>query len=487
MCSLARTSSITSALLFLCFPGSREKQKNAQPVIYDSCAPTRSPFKWTCSVFSLNRLNMADGRAVVRRALCGHLLRDYQGRLAMHLSYSSRYAAPPALALLLSLSLAMPAQAAQSQAVGPTDKACQATSVSDDGKVLGYCVSGKAWLANNPTTHLELHPLEVDQSCTSSVLSDRLMTGNCNRANAEPVPVYWTASNTSALPIEFKALALSGTVAPGSKAKIIGANRSGHVVGNSINSLGALTAVVWPPESKGNAEPVSALNDNCVPVDVSDVTGEGRPAIALNCPDSKGSLSAKVAFFREGKYALSGLPVPKDASSCTVKAININNQLAGTCFYPDRPSEAAFWPFFDEQPQMWLSKDKLGFETVFLNDKGVSVVYANAPGKKNLPILRRGADNSSVQVPFPTGFQVCTVNGLAKASEKLFMTCFSNDLNVPVQAFSWTSADGAPTAVQALPGTGDNRATAISPLGTFGAGYAKVAAGQIKGVRVQLP
>ncbi len=434
----------------------------------------------------------------------------------MKLFCSSCNTAPPTLALLLSIGLTMPVQAAAPQVAGPIDSVCQATSVSDANEVFGYCTSGNAWLSKDSTTFTDLPPLANGQPCTSGLLGNQLLTGTCNRASGEQVPVTWSVSNPSTLPVELKALAVSGTLALDSIAKAITANPKGYVVGNSVKANGVQTAVIWPPQQQGNAERVSAADDNCDAVSVNDAPSNDRPTVALNCPDSQGNPSASVAVYKNNTYVLGELKRPQDAVYCTVKAVNINNQLAGTCYYKALPATATFWPSVSALPRTLESTDKLATEAVFLNNNGVSVVYVLAPNKTKLPIVWDGVGNRSMPVPLPDGFQLCTANAFASASERLFMTCFANDLNVPVQAFSWTSTGAIPVAAQspvpvpvsgqvsgqvvippafqppvaiplpALTATGDNRATAISSQGTFGAGYAKVAPGKIRAFSARL-
>jgi hypothetical protein len=380
------------------------------------------------------------------------------------------------VALLPMLAMFTSVHAGQPQPVGPTEGRCTATGVAETSRVLGYCITGgvkKAWFRDaNPTELINLKPLQANRSCDSSFLSNNVMTGTCDQllgAVLGKVPVFWPVADPKSDPKRLMPLALD------TGADVLAATLFGNAAGQSITLLGN-TAVVWPFEKRGEPVQVSIRNDNCRVAAVADSNINGSTLVALNCPHVLGNPTATVATFNGSSYVMKPLKLPTAAKYCEVTGINSQAQAAGTCHYAINTSTAtaaAFWSGIDAEPKTFVTTDLLATEAAYLNDQSSVIVNAITPSKAKLPIFWPASTAAApLQIPLPQNFNTCLANALARSTNTVLMTCGSNDLAVPVTAYTW-SPNGGLNSIQPAPGADSYRGTAITASALEAVGHFK--------------
>lgn len=269
---------------------------------------------------------------------------------------------------------------------------CVGNDVNDSGIEVGTCTPGNqtgpsvAWVALTAGTQTPLPPLVTGQSCTAGgITNDGEITGSCINANDVPIAVTWNAATPANAPVE--RAPLGGLLGLGAdvRSQATGYNQKDNVIGVSVNGSGNGTSVVWVD---GSSTPiaVSTQGDNCAAVDVNDTLVNGEPSVALDCPNASGTVTAKIAEDDAllGGYQANALPIPSGADYCTVNAINDEDEMSGTCYFPaPAVPETAYWATPTSTPTLLttLSGGPRN-QGMFLNNLGhVVFSYQTATGQ----------------------------------------------------------------------------------------------------------
>jgi hypothetical protein len=270
------------------------------------------------------------------------------------------------LALVVSMLCATPHGTVLAQSLQPvTDPSgedqCSATGISDSKQLVGDCAPKNG---NGPEeaffyqagTTTALQPFVAGQSCAAAGIADSgAIAGACNNAAGTSFAMRWNASTLTAPPQQLAPLpGIAGLLADVASTET-GHNQGGAIIGESVSSTGQQTAVVWPANATA-ATIVSSEDDNCVAVDV-DNANASTPNIILDCPNSTGTVTPKIATPTGllGAYVATALPLPSTASFCVVQGINeVADQMVGTCVAKAAPylPAVAYWSSSTSTPQL---------------------------------------------------------------------------------------------------------------------------------------
>lgn len=376
---------------------------------------------------------------------------------------------------------------------------CFTLGVNDSGQTVGICSQASAsandvpWIASTlGGTQQPLAPLVSGQPCTAAAIANSgLILGQCSDANNLSFSVTWTASTPAISPTKLNPLPatlLIPLLRPADvQTSATALNQLGAVLAQSISGSDEQTVVLY---SSGNGTPlrISAYGDNCRGIDVNNTLTNGYPSLIMNCLSTNATPMAKIATRGAGGYAIATLPVASGASYCEAVGLNDQNQIVGTCLYPNSGTnvpKTAFWATPSSPPKML---------TLPLNAKNVGVAINNAGH-----ILARGAGpdgiatdlfwedpNSSFDVrpiaPLP-GSNATSAVGFAH-NDTIAMDC-DNEQQYST-ACIWTPTGGT-QALAPINGGLKSQLTAISPSGGFVVGNATDAEQDISAVGASLP
>jgi hypothetical protein len=369
---------------------------------------------------------------------------------------------------------------------------CVGTDVNDSGVVVGACAPNNAtgpvapWVAVTTGTEISLPVLAAGQACVAAGIDNTgVITGACTDAADKTVAVRWSAGSPGSGPTTLSPL--SGVLGIGTDVASVptGYNQSGATIGQSIsaNGTGNATAVIWLAGSTV-ATPVSTANDNCAAVDVSDSLISGKPVVAVNCPNSVATNTAKVgrATGLLGAYVLSNLPVPAGYSYCSVAMTNAAQQFIGTCHTaaPDAP-KSAFWSSYTAPPNLTTGTTRNG--GMYLNDSGHAVIgYQTSSGQGGAAFWIPTSGALTVIPPLTGGTHI-SARGLGNND---LVILNSDIVTENVEAALWTPTGG--TVAGGFEGGGQASSfISISKSGNYGVGDAVNSAHNVDAVRTVLP
>jgi hypothetical protein len=317
------------------------------------------------------------------------------------------------------------------------------------------------------------------------IANNGVVIGSCRNASNVSFAVTWSASAPADAPLELAPLTGLLGLDPDVSDKATGYNQDGAVMGVSINSSGAGTAVLWANGS-GVATQVSTVGDNCLPIDMNDDSAT-TPTLVLNCPNANGTATPKFAQATGllGTYVTTALALPAGASYCTVSGTNDALQAVGTCHTaaPDEP-KAAYWSSFTSAPTLLstLSGGARNFGE-FINNQG-HIIFTEQTGTGQYEAGFWDPSTSTVtMIPPLTGGTTDTVEALADNDTAVVN---SEDGSQNVEAATWTSATGI-TALGFAGGGLASRIVDMSQNGGYAAGTAKDSSENNNAVIATLP
>ena len=336
---------------------------------------------------------------------------------------------PMIIVALLSAGLTVPAHAQTVTVLTdlPGYKQCAASDINDSNIAVGSCVPQNTTGAAEPfvvypagsATEILLPPLSAGQACgAEGIADDNEIIGDCVNASNVSFAVAWFASASPGAPAQLAPLNGILGLLPDVSSQSTGFNQSGAVIGGSINGSGDETAVLWPAGSTA-AIPVSSSGDNCIAVDVNNTLVNGYPTVALDCPNSAGTVTATIAQYGLLGYAKTALPlpaVPSNVTHCTVSGINNAAQLVGVChtMAPDLP-QAAYWASPTSTPITLGSLLNARSGGVAINNASPANVvfdYQNSNGESGSGYWVPSTGSVTEISPLPGGAEVAVV-GLA--------------------------------------------------------------------------
>ncbi|WP_146011769.1 MULTISPECIES: hypothetical protein [Burkholderia] len=357
---------------------------------------------------------------------------------------------------------------------------CESIGVNNTGSVVGNCMPSnannpvQAWVALKPGSEISLPPLVPGQPCLVGTISNSgLITGECESANDVWFAVTWMATSTPAAPTKLEPL--SGLVGLGADVSthLAAASELGVVVGQSESVTGNRTAVMYAANSKTPIS-VSSPGDNCSPVDVNDTpVNGGLPTVALNCPNASGTTTASYAQNNGilGAFTITALPLPANATYCTVTSVNNKTQFAGTCHFsaPDLP-KAAFWAGPTSAPQLLTLANFPRHSAFALNNLGhVLVTYENSNGQSSTGFWDPASHTLSFIQPLPGGTSALPA-ALARDADKALLN--SEVTGQHWECEVWSLSGGA--IAEGFEGGGLNDSCdAISNNGMYATGVAE--------------
>ncbi|KPA91947.1 hypothetical protein PF66_01530 [Pseudomonas asplenii] len=395
---------------------------------------------------------------------------------------------------VLSVGLIAPlAHAATFQPVGPTSATASsiAQSVNSTGKVVGAIGSDtpggpdRAWVDPG----VALTPLNSGDSCRANSISNEPSTGSPNRilgVCTAPSGLARVTTWSSGLnnPTEDKPLSLLGTgLLPDTSAKATSRSRvTGFTAGQSLNSAGQATSVVW---NQGNAVALALLDvplvrDNCLPVGVNNQAFNNL-AIALNCPGPGGTVTPKLATNGLLGFTVVNLQVPTN-SHCELVAVNTQRQVFGTCLDPaTSKSTAAYWETPSSAPKLLNMSGHPANQAKFANELGyVAVTYQLTSGGFGAALWQPAASRIWFVTP-PANITSLAIVALASSNRLLLDQ--TNTAQI-VNGATWTVENGLQAwgSYQGQPVQGID----MDSSGSYAAATATVA-GKVVALRAILP
>lgn len=329
-----------------------------------------------------------------------------------------------------------------------------------------------AWYAAAPgNTPTLLQPLVSGKNCgASGIADDGVIVGSCANASNISFAVVWSSS-TALAPTQLQPLSLlqTGLLADVSTAATA-YNQNGVVIGESISGSGAATPVVW---SNGSSTPiiVGPYASNCAAVDDTQTTVNGQPSIALDCPTnpssanpgpSFGAIAQNTALL--GGFVVNKLPLPTDATNCSVSGLNDSVQAVGTCRFSNSAGpQAAFWATPTSTPILASLSGSPNSTGVFINASGnVALNYLNSNGLVQAAFWNTTTDVVSPISPL-TGGTTAVVTCLGDNNT---VTLTSEIGNQQPEAAEWTPATGNTVALGDLNGGQESGAGGCNKGGT---------------------
>ncbi|MGY2273121.1 MULTISPECIES: hypothetical protein [Pseudomonas] len=376
---------------------------------------------------------------------------------------------------------------------------CLATSINDNGQAVGNCSPASASANNVPWVAAQLGgpqqplaPLASGQPCSvGAIANNGRLLGKCTDAANLSFAVIWSASTPGSAPTKLNPLAgtfLFPLLRPADvQTSAMAISQQGAVLAQSISASGAQTVVLY---TAGNGTPlrISDYGDNCNGIDVNSALINGYPSLIMNCLGANATPVPKVAVRGSSGYATSSLPVATGASYCTVAGINDQNQVVGTCVFPDSDDhvpQTAFWPTPFSQPKLL---------TLPLNAKNFGLAINNAGHL----LARRGDPTGIPQILFwenpNDSFGIRPIQPLS-GSVTTQAVGFAHDDTVAmicensaqyITACTWTP-NSSTQALGPINGGSKSQLSGISPNGGFVVGGATDAEQKVSAVAATLP
>lgn len=383
-------------------------------------------------------------------------------------------------------------------------KQCVATDVNDSNDAIGACspLTGESGPVNafvapvGAMTELILPTLVAGQSCVAVFVSNgRKIGGSCIDNYKKSNAVRWDAASPTAAPQPLSPVAGLLGLNPGVRAYVSGSNQANVFYGGSVDRYGAKTAALWLAGST-SAIQVSNSGDNCSIASITDIDVAGnRPLAALNCPNDKGTSTAKAAqspgpllglVGLAGQFTLTDLLLPTNGSYCTVIDVNENKQFAGSCHIRNKPETVSvFWPSSTSPPISFPGVPGLSANldngAIALNNPGEMLVgYRDASGfgrvAKWSPV-----SSTVIDIPPLAGGASVSAGVLPDAGP---IPINSENADENVEAAEWTLALG--TVSDGFEGGGKVSVfTASSESGSFRVGVAENGGHTMDAVRGQ--
>jgi hypothetical protein len=352
---------------------------------------------------------------------------------------------------------------------------CVATGVNNSAVVVGSCTPASvsaprtAWMASTVGTQISLPALASGQNCSAGGITDSgTILGACRSSSNVRHAVTWQSSSPTTAPVRLLPLpGLLGLLAD-VRTEPASFNGQGDVGGLSIGADGDRTAVVWLSGS-ANAIAVSTRGDNCAPMDVSESTVNSRPAVALSCPNSAGTYTAKVAQATGllNAYVATALAVPAGSSYCSLTAINSAMQILGTCHSasPDMP-RVAFWNSPSASPVVLSNSARS--QAIALNNGGNAIIsFQDADGNEEAAFWNPGTGTFTVVAPIAGG----TRNDAIDIADNDFVIVNSENNDQNDEAALWRSSTGT-VGVGFYDNGEESFFTAVSTNGQYAVGGA---------------
>lgn len=381
---------------------------------------------------------------------------------------------------------------------------CGSTGVNNNGVVVGGCTVGSgtgpmtAFVSTSLGTETPLSPLVAGQSCSpGGIANSGTIIGSCSNGSNVGFAVTWNASTPTSAPMVLNPFpaGLLGLLLPHVSSAATGFNQLGSVIGESENSNGDGTAVIWPAGSS-TATPVSSLDDNCVPLDVNNTLINSLPSVALTCPNqnsnAKGTVTAKIAQATGllGGYVATALPIPVGYEYCTVHEINDAVNAVGACHTtaPDHPV-TAFWSSPGSTPILLTTLSGNPFNAgIHINNPvapnlvQVTFSYQMANAKHGAGVWTPSTGAVSIIPPFAPNLSIAPA-GLA--DNGLVIVVGENSAE-HTQGGTWTPSTGT-VATGMLAGGQNNALVQVSRNGLYAVGEAEDSSSTGDAVYTTLP
>ena len=361
---------------------------------------------------------------------------------------------------------------------------CTALAVNDTGMAIGNCVSGntsaitRPWLANVSGAIVQqlLPVLANGQSCTAmGVANSGTISGQCLDANNVNFAVSWQVSSPSLGPKVLQPLPatlLNPLLRPGDVTTTPTAmNERGGIVGSSYSADGKGTVVIYAATGNGAAQRVSDWGDDCVANSINYTLINSYPSIAMNCPNSAGTLSGTVAVRGSLGYSKVVLPLPPGANFCVAKAINDQSQVVGTCVFPDsnaNVANTAFWASPASVPQLLTLPINAKNWALDLNNQGnVLAARGDSSGFSQSLYWEPPTGTFGVRPILPPDGAVTT--SAVELADNNSVVLNSTDGNQYARGCIWTPTSPA-LCLSPIPGGKKSNILAISQNGNYAVG-----------------
>lgn len=381
-------------------------------------------------------------------------------------------------------------------AAGPQ---CFTAGINDNAQAVGICSQASAsavdvpWFAaalGGPQQALGL--LASGQPCdVTAIANSGLILGQCADANNLSFSVTWTASAPANVPTKLNPLPgtlLIPLLRPADvQTSATALNQLGAVLAQSISGDDEQTVVLYMPGS-GTPLRISDYGDNCTGVDVNNTLSNGYPSLIMNCLSANATPVAKIATRGTGGYVIALLPVASGASYCSAQGMNDQNQIVGTCLYPNSNSnvpKTAFWGTPSSPPKMLTMPGNARNVGIAINNAGHILARGVSPSGNEEDLFWDDPSDSYQIRPIDSlpDSLATSAFGLAH-NDTVAMTC-ENEAQYPTACF-WNPTTGT-HALAPINGGLKSQLTGISPAGGFVVGNSTTAQGDISAAAAALP
>ncbi|MBY8948248.1 hypothetical protein J1G35_20520 [Pseudomonas sp. SH10-3B] len=324
---------------------------------------------------------------------------------------------------------------------------CDVSDINNSGVTVGNCSTGNAaipnqpWVAPTPGTAVILPRLAPSQPCSVGVISNAgWIAGECGSPTGAQYGVTWDANDLGSGILRFNPRPGLIGLFPDVSTRIAAMNQRGDVLGSSIDRSGDSTVVLWAAGTESPLD-VSSARDNCSGVDISTPVGSGRPAAAINCPNSIGTQTGKIAQHNGLLYVATQLPTPAGALTCVVTGINNLLRVVGGCQYSTAPFlRAAFWASPNAAPTSVpsLTTSSVSIATSLNNSGQVVVTYEDVNGNISSAFWDTTAGTVTAIAAFTSGVGS---SGVALADNGTVLVIGANS-QTDTESATWTAATG---------------------------------------------
>lgn len=377
---------------------------------------------------------------------------------------------------------------------------CTPASINNSGMTVGNCTPASTTANNVPWVgdgaahgaQLPLATLVSGQPCSVWGLAHSgQAVGDCSDANNASFAVVWGSVSPTTTPLKLDSLPATLLI-PLLRPKDVDTtgtaiNGQGDVVGSSFNASRQGT-VVFYPAGTGAPQRVSDWGDGCAAVDVN-LPASGNLMIALNCPNSAGNSTAKVAEKTGAAFSVTSLALPTGASYCTVSQTNNASQFIGTCIYPNSATnvaKSAYWSSNTAAPLVLTLSTGSRNTAVGINQAGLALVVQTTiegrrqyiawqPSTLPLPIVQF--------IPLPTGSVWGDAGAIAGGSR---VTLNAVTPSQYITGCTWAPSAGS-VCVPTIGGGSNSQVAVISENGSYMAGMVLDAAQTVISVTTTLP
>lgn len=350
------------------------------------------------------------------------------------------------------------------------------------------------WVADGAAhgAQTELAALAIGQPCSVWAVSNNgKIVGDCRDASNSHFGVVWEAASPGTVPTKLDPLPatlLIPLLRPKDVAtEGVAINDQGDVAGSSYDANGRGTVVFYATGS-GSPERVSGWGDNCTVADLNLPT-TGAQQIALNCPNSAGNTTARVAEKTGLSYTMTDLALPTGATNCIVNSANKALSFVGTCLYPNSAvnvAKSAYWSSKTATPLVLTLSSGSKNMPVNFTDAGLVLVAQNTADGRNQYMTWQPAP-----IPIPIITIITFPSGIVWGEAGVIVNGNVVGLNILTsdqytQGCTWTATAGT-VCLPSIGGGKNSRVTAVSKNGAYMAGVVMDAAQNAIAVTATLP